>query len=111
MVERAVGAGRRRAGLLWTIAQPGQEPVPTAVDEWTESTDAAYREGRRTVRSHFYYVSLTVFPEVYVNTFGIGSPGCRCTGAKVKARPLCARPVNLYGGLLCRWAAGRGMSS
>ena len=57
-----------------TIERPGAEPVPTAVDEWTESTDTAYREGRLAVRSHFYHVSPTVFPEVYVNTFGIGAP-------------------------------------
>ena len=57
-----------------TIERPGAEPVPTAVDEWTESTDTAYREGRLAVRSHFYQVSPTVFPEVYVNTFGIGAP-------------------------------------
>ena len=25
----------------WTIGKPGQEPVPTAIDEWTESTSAA----------------------------------------------------------------------
>ena len=60
--------------FFWTIANPGQEPVPTAIDEWTESTDAAYREGRLAATSHFYYVSPTVFPEVYVNTFGVGAP-------------------------------------
>ena len=60
--------------FFWTIAKPGQQPVPTAIDEWTESTDAAYREGRLAVRSHFYYASPTVFPEVYVNTFGVGAP-------------------------------------
>ena len=60
--------------FFWTIAKPGQEPVPTAIDEWTESTDAAYREGRLAAASHFYYVSPTVFPEVYVNTFGVGAP-------------------------------------
>ena len=57
-----------------TIESTGEEPVPTAVDEWTESTDAAYREGRLAVRSHFSYMSPTVFPEAYVNTFGIGAP-------------------------------------
>ena len=57
-----------------TVESPGEEPLPTAVDEWTESTDAAYREGRLAVRSHFCYVSPTVFPEAYVNTFGIGAP-------------------------------------
>ena len=33
------------------------------------------------MRSHFSYVSPTVFPEAYVNTFGIGTPpaGLRCT--------------------------------
>ena len=44
------------------------------MDEWTASTGADYREGRLAVRSHFYYVSPTVFPDVYVSTFGIGSP-------------------------------------
>ena len=60
--------------FFWTIAKPGQEAVPTAIDEWTDSTDAAYREARLAAPSHFYYVSPTVFPEVYVNTFGIGAP-------------------------------------
>ena len=60
--------------FFWTIAKPGQEPVPTAIDEWTESTDAAYRGGQLAAPSHFYYVSPTVFPEVYVNTFGVGAP-------------------------------------
>ena len=60
--------------FFWTIAEPGQEPVPTAIDEWTDSTDAAYRERRLTVPSYFYYVSPIVFPEAYVNTFGIGAP-------------------------------------
>ena len=60
--------------FFWTIERPGAEPVPTAVDEWTEATDTAYRERRLAVRSHFYQVSPTVFPEVYVNTFGIGAP-------------------------------------
>ena len=60
--------------FFWTIEKPGQEPVPTAIDEWTESTDAAYREGRLTAPSHFYYASPTVFPEVYVITFGVGAP-------------------------------------
>ena len=40
----------------------------------TESTDAAYREGQLAAPSHFYYVSPTVFPEGYVNTFGVGAP-------------------------------------
>ena len=31
-------AGRAAAAFFWTIAKPGQEPVPTAIDEWTEST-------------------------------------------------------------------------
>ena len=60
--------------FFWTIAKPGQEPVPSAIDEWTESTDAAYREGRLAAPSHFYYASPTVFPQVYVNTFGVGAP-------------------------------------
>ena len=60
--------------FFWTIAKPGQEPVPTTIDEWTESTDAAYREGRLAATSHFYYASPTVFPEGYVNTFGVGAP-------------------------------------
>ena len=60
--------------FFWTIAKPGQEAVPTVIDEWTDSTDAAYREARLAAPSHFYYVSPTVFPEVYVNTFGIGAP-------------------------------------
>ena len=64
----------RRKRSSGTIAKPGQEPVPTAIDEWTESTDAAYREGRLAAPSHFYYVSPTVFPEVHVNTFGVGAP-------------------------------------
>ena len=37
-------------GFFWTIAKPGQEAVPTAMDEWTESTDAAYREGQLAAR-------------------------------------------------------------
>ena len=57
-----------------TIERPGEEPVRTAVDKWTESTDTTYREGRLAVRSHFSYMSPTVFPEAYVNTFGIGAP-------------------------------------
>ena len=57
-----------------TIERPGEEPVPTAVDEWTVTSDTAYREGRLAVRSHFSYMSPTVFPEAYVNTFGIGAP-------------------------------------
>ena len=60
--------------FFWTIAKPGQEPVPIAIDEWTESTGAAYRDGRLAASSYFYYVSPTVFPEVYVNTFGVGAP-------------------------------------
>ena len=60
--------------FFWTIAKPGEEPVPTTIEEWTESTDAAYREGRLAVRSHFYCASPTVFPEGYVNTFGVGAP-------------------------------------
>ena len=60
--------------FFWTIAKPGQEAVPTVIDEWTDSTDAAYREAGLAAPSHFYYVSPTVFPEVYVNTFGIGAP-------------------------------------
>ena len=60
--------------FFWTIAKPGQEPVPTAIEEWTESTGAAYREGRLAATSHFYYASPNVFPEVYVNTFGVGAP-------------------------------------
>ena len=60
--------------FIWTLERPGEEPVSTDVDEWTESTDVDYREGRLAVRSHFYYVSPTVYPEVYVNTFGIGAP-------------------------------------
>ena len=60
--------------FFWTIAKSGQEAVPTAIDEWTESTGAAYREGQLATTSHFYYASPTVFPEVYVNTFGVGAP-------------------------------------
>ena len=60
--------------FFWTIAKPGQEPVPTAIDEWPESTDADYRESRLAAASHFYYVSPTVFPKVHVNTFGVGAP-------------------------------------
>ena len=60
--------------FFWTIERPGEEPVSIAVDEWTEATDTDYREGRLAVRSHFYYLSSTVFPEVYVNTFGVGAP-------------------------------------
>ncbi|MDE0024475.1 MAG: hypothetical protein OXP69_08675 [Spirochaetaceae bacterium] len=60
--------------FFWTIEKPGTEPVSTDVDEWTESVDADYREGRLAARSHFYYVSPTMFPDVYVNTFGIGAP-------------------------------------
>ena len=44
------------------------------IAEWTESTEAAYREGEQALRSHFYYLSPTVFPEVDVNTFGFGAP-------------------------------------
>ena len=35
--------------FFWSIAKPGQESVPTAIDDWTKSTAAAYpayREGR-----------------------------------------------------------------
>ena len=60
--------------FFWTVERPGAELVSTFVDEWTESTDADYREGRLAVDSHFYYVSPTVFPEVYVSTFGVGAP-------------------------------------
>ena len=69
-----IGPPDAQQAFFRTIERPGAEPVPTAVDEWTEATDTAYREGRLAVRSHFYYVSPTVFPEVYVNTFGIGTP-------------------------------------
>ena len=48
--------------------------MSTFVDEWTEPTAAAYREGPLAVRSHFYYVSPTVLPGVYVSPFGIGTP-------------------------------------
>ena len=60
--------------FFWTIAKSGEEPVPTPIDEWTESTDAAYREGHLAATSQFYYVSPTVYPDEYVNTFGVGAP-------------------------------------
>ena len=66
-----------------TIAKFGPEPVPTVIHELTELTDATYREGQLAATSHVFYASPTVFPEVYVNMFGVGAPlaalGCRYT--------------------------------
>ena len=40
----------------------------------SDRSDAAYREGRLTAPSYFYYLTATRYPDVYVNTFGIGAP-------------------------------------
>ena len=76
--------------FFWTIAKPGQEPVPTAIDEWTESTSAAYREGRLAATSHFYYVSPTAVP-------GGVRQHVRCRRAVGRAAGVRrARPVRRY---------------
>ena len=60
--------------FFWTIEQSGEAAVDTWVSEWTAEVDAAYRAGRLTAPSYFYYLTATRLPDVYVNTFGIGAP-------------------------------------
>ena len=59
--------------FFWTMQRPGEAPFRATIDDWTDAVDAAYREGRLTAPSYFYYLAPTTRPEVYVNTFGIGA--------------------------------------
>ena len=58
----------------WTLEQPGETPLPVTVDTWNRAADEAYRDGRLQTRGHHYYLAATTRHEVYVNTFGLGTP-------------------------------------
>ena len=59
--------------FFWTLEQPGQPPQRVTFDDWNSAVDDAYRQGRLTAPSHYYYLSATTRPDVYVNTFGLGA--------------------------------------
>ena len=58
--------------FFWTLEQSGG-PVRVTVDAWNREAEAAYRQGRLRAPSHYYYLSATTHPDVYVNTFGLGA--------------------------------------
>ena len=61
--------------FFWTLEQPGVGPPQRVVfDDWNSVVDDAYRQGLLKAPSHYYYLSATTRSDVYVNTFGAGTP-------------------------------------
>ena len=60
--------------FFWTLEQPGQQPLNVTVAEWTSAADEAYRDGRLQTRGHQYFLAETARHDVFVNTFGLGTP-------------------------------------
>ena len=59
--------------FLWRLQQPGEEPFSIAFNKaWNSELNDLYEKGQLQARGK-YYVAQTTRPEVYVNTFGIGS--------------------------------------
>ena len=59
--------------FFWTLQQSDGERQRVTIDRWNSAADEAYRQGRLQAPSHYYYLSATTRPDVYVNTFGLGA--------------------------------------
>ena len=59
--------------FFWTLQQSDGERQRGTIDRWSSAADEAYRQGRLQAPSHYYYLSATTRPDVYVNTFGLGA--------------------------------------
>ena len=60
------------SAFFWTLKQSGQEPLTVEVDIWNSQATYLFETGQLQAEPH-YYLAQTTRPEVYVNTFGIGS--------------------------------------
>ena len=58
--------------FLWTLEQPGKEPLGVTFNAWDHGINILYEEGQLKARGA-YYLAQTTQPDVYVNAFGIGS--------------------------------------
>ena len=58
--------------FLWTLEQPGEEPLGVTFNAWDHGINILYEEGKLKARGA-YYLAQTTQPDVYVNAFGIGS--------------------------------------
>ena len=58
----------------WTLQQPGEQPLRVTIEHWNGAADEAYRDGRLQTREHHFYLAETKRHQVFVNTFGLGTP-------------------------------------
>ena len=58
--------------FLWTLEQPGEEPLGVTFNAWDHGINILYEKGQLKARGAYYLVQTTQ-PDVYVNAFGIGS--------------------------------------
>ena len=58
--------------FFWGLKQLGEKPLSFTFNEWNSEVNDLYEKGQLQARGD-YYLAQTTRPEVYVNTFGIGS--------------------------------------
>ena len=58
----------------WTLQRPGEQPLRVTVEQWNSAAEEAYRDGRLQTLDHHLYLAETTRHDVFVNTFGLGTP-------------------------------------
>lgn len=58
--------------FLWKLEQPNEEPHEVTFNAYNRGVNALYEKGQLKARGK-YYLAKTTQPDLYVNTFGVGS--------------------------------------